>query len=73
MGGLQHGLEMNLEIIYYTLMGIGLYLVSDWILDRIEVSRGARFKNRSIIFFAIILVLAFISFNFTKFVLLAGG
>ena len=62
-----------MEIIYYTLMGIGLYFVSDWILDRLEVSRGERFKNRNIIFFLIILILAFISFSFTKFVLLATG
>lgn len=54
-------------------MGIGLYFVSDWILDRLEVSRGERFKHRSIVFFAIILVLAFISFNFTKFLLLGAG
>ena len=64
---------MKLEIIYYTLMGIGLYFASDWILDRLEVSRGERFKNRNIIFFVIILILAFLSFNFTKFVLLATG
>lgn len=64
---------MRLEIIVYTLMGIGLYFVSDWILDRLEVSRGERFKNRNIIFFLIILTLAFISFNFTKFLLLAAG
>ncbi len=62
-----------MEIIYYTLIGIGLYFASDWILDRLEVSRGARFKNRSIVFFLIILVLAFLSFNFTKFILLASG
>jgi len=64
---------MRLEIIYYTLMGIGLYFVSDWILDRLEVSRGERFKNRNIIFFLIILTLAFLAFSFTKFVLLAAG
>ena len=62
-----------MEIIVYTLMGIGLYFVSDWILDRLEVSRGERFKNRNIIFFLIILILAFISFSFTKFLLLAPG
>jgi hypothetical protein len=53
-------------------MGISLYLVSDWILDRLEVSRGARFKYRSVIFFAIIMVLAFVSFNFVKFLLLGS-
>ena len=64
---------MGLEIIVYTLMGIGLYFVSDWILDRLEVSRGERFKNRNIIFFLIILTLAFLSFSLTKFLLLAAG
>jgi len=59
-----------LELIYYPLMGIGLYFVSDWILDRIEVSRGERFKNRGIVFFVIILVLAFISFGFLEYLLL---
>jgi len=64
---------MNLEVIYYTLVAAGLYFMSDWILDRIEVSRGERFKNRSIIFFIIILVLAFISFSLIKYVLLTSG
>ncbi|MBI2286073.1 MAG: hypothetical protein HYU79_01180 [Nitrosomonadales bacterium] len=59
---------MNLEVIYYTFVAAGLYFVSDWILDRIEVSRGERFKNRSIIFFVIILVLAFISFGFINYI-----
>jgi len=62
-----------LEVIYYTLVAAGLYFMSDWILDRIEVSRGERFKNRSIIFFIIILVLAFISFSLIKYVLLTSG
>jgi hypothetical protein len=61
-----------LEVIIYTVVAAGLYFTSDWILDRLEVSRGERFKNRSIIFFAIILVLAFISFNFIKFLLLTS-
>ena len=49
--------------VYYTIAGIVLYLGSDWILNRIEISRGSRFENRSLIFFAIILVLAVGSFN----------
>lgn len=52
------------------MVAAGLYLVSDWILDRLEVSRGARFKNRSIVFFLIILVLAFISFGLINFLIL---
>ena len=52
-----------MEIIYFTLVGIGLYFASDWVLDRIENSRGRPFENRSVIFFAIILVLAVVSFQ----------
>ncbi|MHB0925904.1 MAG: hypothetical protein ACYC1F_05315 [Gallionellaceae bacterium] len=59
-----------MEVIYYTFVAVGLYFASDWLLDRIEISRGARFKYRSIIFFVIILVLAFISFGFINYLLL---
>jgi len=55
-----------LEVIYYTLVAAGLYLMSDWLLDRMEISRGERFQNRalrSFIFFLIILVLAFLTFG----------
>jgi hypothetical protein len=51
------------EIIYFTLVAIGLYFASDWILDRIETARGRQFENRSVIFFVIILVLALVSFQ----------
>ena len=61
-----------MEVIYYTLVATGLYFISDWILDRIEVSRGERFKNRSVIFFLIILTLAFISFSLMKYLLLTS-
>ena len=53
-----------MELIAFTLAGIVLYFFSDWLLDRIEQARGARFENRSIIFFVIILVLALVSFQF---------
>ncbi|MBI3570216.1 MAG: hypothetical protein HY082_03805 [Gammaproteobacteria bacterium] len=52
-----------MEIIYFTLVGIGLYFASDWMLDRIEAARGHRFENRSLIFFVIILTLALVSFQ----------
>jgi len=54
---------VKLEVIYYTLIAGGLYLVSNWILDRLEVSRGERFKYRSVIFFFIMLTLVFIAFS----------
>ncbi len=52
-----------MEIVWFTLVGIGLYFFSDWLLDRIESARGKRFENRSIIFFVIILVFAIASFQ----------
>ena len=58
-----------MELIAFTLAGIVLYFFSDWLLDRIEQARGARFENRSIIFFAIILVLALVSFQLIGYLL----
>lgn len=52
-----------MEIIYYTLVGAGLYFISDWILNQIETRRGKRFQYRTIVFFVIILVLAFPTFK----------
>lgn len=49
------------------MVAAGLYFISDWLLDRIEVSRGERFQNRgvrSLVFFVIILLLAFLTFGF---------
>ncbi len=50
------------EIVAYTLVGIILYLGSDWILVQIENASGRKFENRSLIFFAIIIILALSSF-----------
>jgi hypothetical protein len=52
--------------IYFTVAGIVLYLVSDWLLQRIEASVGKRFEYRSIIFFVILLSLAVITFEFIQ-------
>jgi len=56
-----------MELIYYTLAGLGLYVFSDWILNRIESIRGERFEQRSLIFFGIILVLALITFRLIRY------
>jgi len=45
-----------MELVYYTLVGVVLYLVSDWIVLKIEAIHGARMEHRSLLFFAIILV-----------------
>ena len=49
--------------IYYTVTGVVLYFVSDWILERIEFAMGRRLEYRTLVFFAIILVLAMLSFR----------
>lgn len=51
-----------MEAVYFTLVAIALYFVADWILQRIELAVGRRLHNRTLVFFALILGLALISF-----------
>lgn len=51
-----------MEIVSFTVVAIGLYFLADWILDRLERAHGARFENRSLVYFAIILPLAVLTF-----------
>jgi hypothetical protein len=51
------------QIIYYTVVGIVLYLAADWILRAVERRRGAVFENRTLIFFFILLALALVAFQ----------
>ncbi|MDH4190406.1 MAG: hypothetical protein OEW21_09395 [Betaproteobacteria bacterium] len=51
-----------MEIVYFTIVAIGLYAGADALLDWIERRRGARFEHRQLVFFAIILPLALVSF-----------
>jgi hypothetical protein len=60
-----------MEMVYYTVAAVVLYAVSDWILNRIEIMRGERFENRTLIFFALILSLAVISFQVIQRLILA--
>ena len=55
-----------MSAVYFTVVAIILYFVSDWILERIEVAAGRRFEHRSLIFFAILLPLALISFSLIR-------
>ena len=61
-----------MAFIYYTIAGIVLYLGSDWLLNRFEMSRGKRFEHRSAIFFVIILVLAVGSFQMIEYLMTAS-
>jgi hypothetical protein len=49
--------------IWFTLVAIVLYLVSDWLLERAELAVGKRLEHRSLIFFAILLSLALVTFS----------
>lgn len=50
--------------LYFTVTAVLLYLFSDWLLNKIEERAGKRLEYRSVIFFAIITVLALGSFSF---------
>ena len=52
-----------MEFVYYTIAALLLYVFSDWLLVRMETFHGDRFKYRSVVFFAIILILAVSSFK----------
>ena len=52
-----------MSIVYFTLAAAILYLFSDWILERVEVTAGRRFQHRSLVFFGILLTLSVTSFT----------
>ncbi len=57
------------EILVFTLNAIVIYFLADWILRQIEARRGEVLKQRQLIFFAIILVLAVVSFRVLRVIL----
>ena len=59
------------EILIFTLNAIFIYFVADWIVRTIEVRRGKVLKQRQIVFFVVILLLALVTFRLLK-MLLAG-
>jgi hypothetical protein len=61
-----------MDIVYFTIIAIGVYFVADRLLDFIERKRGARFQNRQVAFFAIILPLALITFWLVRLIQMSG-
>ena len=59
-----------MDIVWFTLLALALYFGADRLLDWIERQRGARFANRQVAFFAIILPLALAAFWLAR---LLGG
>ena len=55
--------------LYYTIAGIVLYLAADWILRRLEARAGRIFEYRTLIFFALLAVMAVASFAVIRAVL----
>ena len=51
-----------MDLVWFTLVAVGLYFGADRLLDWIERRRGARFENRQVVFFALILPLALAAF-----------
>jgi hypothetical protein len=51
-----------MQFVYLLVVGIALYIFSDWLLGRIEQSLGRTLDQRSLIFFAILLTSALCSF-----------
>jgi len=50
------------DLIIFTLNAVVIYVISDWLLRVLERRRGQVFKQRQVVFFAIFLVLALVSF-----------
>jgi len=51
-----------MEALYLLVVGVVLYVVSDWIVNRLEIAAGRRLEQRTLIFLGILLVLAVGSF-----------
>ncbi len=52
-----------MSIVYFTLVAVLLYWLADWVLERIEVRAGKRLQHRSLIFFAVLLSMALVTFS----------
>jgi len=59
-----------IQTLAYTLIAIVLYFISDWLLQRMEVSAGRRFQYRSLVFFCILAFLALLSFSAIRIIIL---
>ncbi|GMV03174.1 MAG: hypothetical protein KJZ98_15945 [Burkholderiaceae bacterium] len=60
-----------MEIVYFTITAVVLYVAADRLLDAMERRAGRRFAQRSLIFFALLLGMALVSFALLRRVL--GG
>lgn len=59
--------DRTMSIVYFTIVAIILYVVADWLLERVEVAAGRRLEHRSLVFFVILLTLAVSSFSLIQY------
>lgn len=52
-----------MEILYFFIVSIALYLASNKIINLAEQKRGERFEHRTIYFFFVLLVLSLATFS----------
>jgi hypothetical protein len=55
-----------MEIVLFTIVALALYVVSDWIVQRIELALGRRLENRTLLFFALLAGLALATFSLIR-------
>ena len=51
-----------MQFVLFTILGIALYLVSDRVVQALERRAGRVFEHRTLVFFAILLALALVTF-----------
>ena len=55
-----------MEIIAFTVAGIGLYFLCDWVLNMLEKMHGDALPQRNLVFFVLILALSISSFSIIR-------
>ncbi len=55
-----------MELLALGVVTVALYFLSDWTLNRLESMAGRRFEQRSVVFFAILLVSMLVSFSLIR-------
>jgi len=61
-----------MEAVYYTITGVVLYLLADWVLRLLEARAGRIFEHRTLIFFVLLLGMALLAFAGIRRLLPAG-
>jgi hypothetical protein len=55
-----------MELIIFLVVGVALYFVADWVVERVETAAGRRFELRSFYFFLVLAGLALAAFALVR-------